>query len=429
MLEPRPISQDLIEDIQLELKLLRRLLSQAAPVQKIIGAKTVGEVEKLAAASLLQSFYNGIENVFDALAERLDGDRPAGPHRHGVLLEQMAQRAEWRPAVITADLRGGLEQYLEFRNSYRYGHHFRLDWPLMARLVKECEPTLDRFEAELDRFMRDYAKRRLVRRPQPVGLPDYWFAPPKPRRTVDRPMVTACCALALAVGAALGVGLAAALDYYHARPPRRAPLAEIRKLTAALAEKLQPCTEHTDVRHAAGVLGFFERPDWTFTYTGDTWDQVGDVRGQCPSLGAAATLAFVGGALVRIEVATPRDRYTFAVAGKRLARATWSALPSGRPKSILELDANGLPVYAARWAEGDSGLTRYETFYADGKALFHAACGRAEPVRELMLRTGREPDEVTVFRQRDGRLVHDRTIPGPMPDLPTRPPAQSQPGR
>ena len=182
----------LIEDIQLELKLLHQLLDQSAPLMQAVADDRAGEVERLAAAAMLQSFYNGVENVLDLLAERVDGDRPAGPERHEALLTGMATATDARPAVVSGELREGLRQYLEFRNSFRYSHYLRLDWSVAASLVGQCAATLERLEAELDRFLRDHAKRRLLGRPGPEGLPDYWFATPQPAAAGRRRLVGPC---------------------------------------------------------------------------------------------------------------------------------------------------------------------------------------------------------------------------------------------
>ena len=47
---------ELIEDVLLELKLLRGLLAQCEPLRDVVADATASETEKLAAASLLQSF-------------------------------------------------------------------------------------------------------------------------------------------------------------------------------------------------------------------------------------------------------------------------------------------------------------------------------------------------------------------------------------
>ncbi|MCD6303522.1 MAG: hypothetical protein J7M21_01000, partial [Planctomycetes bacterium] len=154
---------ELIEDIQLELKLLHELLDQTAPLRRAAaGQAAVGLTEKLAAAGVLQCFYNGIENVLDMLAERADGRRPTGRERFALLLDQLSRPLADRPAVISGPLRDGLRQYLEFRNSYRYGHYFRLNWPLASALLARCGETLERFEAELDQFIRHHAGMRFL---------------------------------------------------------------------------------------------------------------------------------------------------------------------------------------------------------------------------------------------------------------------------
>lgn len=412
---------ELIEDIQLELKLLRRLLEETADLRRSVADDAARQTEKLAGASVLQSFYNGIENVLDLLAERLDDDRPTGPERHRQLLSQMAQPTGARPAVLSGPLHHGLAEYLEFRNAYRYGHYFRLDWPVAAALVGRCEQTLDRFVAELDAFLREHAGQRLIGRAEPAALPDYWFAPPKRPDVVDRRAVARWCTLACLLGIGAGIGLAALVRHLAGRPDvRQAPAEEVRRRTAALAKQFAPWQADPAVGRAAGALGFFERPDWTFTYDGKAWD-AGEVRGRCPSLGATATLAFVDGALVRIDVVTSWDRYAFVVAGARLRRAAWDRLPSGRPQALVDFDPNGAPARVARWTDDDTAPSRHETFYHDGRAIVQIESAPDGTLRRVLLRTD-PATRPAAFRDVDGRLQPAQAGDTTMQDLPSAAP-------
>lgn len=113
---------------------------------------TVDEVPAL--ASILHSFYTGIENAFKRIAVEMDGGVPSGEFWHSELLERMSSRASQRPAVISESLRLALERYLDFRHVFRHAYSFELKWSRMAPLVLELETNLNRFEEELDRFLR-----------------------------------------------------------------------------------------------------------------------------------------------------------------------------------------------------------------------------------------------------------------------------------
>ena len=422
------MQSDLIEDILLELKLLRKLLEQSEPVRCAVVDGSAAQTEKLAAASVLQSFYNGVENILDALAERLDAHRPTGERRHEALLAQMAQPRGDRPAVISPELRGGLEQYLEFRNAYRYGHYFRLDWPLTAALIRQCGQTLERVEADLDHFVREHGKQRFLGRDEPQGLPAYWFAPPEASRPQRLRALGGPCLLACLVGIALGVGISAAVRYgRHRVATQDVPPAEVRKFAAALAGRMAPWSADPNVRHAVGVLGFFDRDDWLFTFAGDKWNQSGDVRGRSGSLNATAVLAFLDGKVRRIEIDTSWDRYAFSVRNGRVARAVHAELPSGAPQFLIEFDASGRPVYLARWSAREGDAPRRERFFQNGRAVLEVVTRADGTIERAVLRTSETPPRATVFvGAKGGLLAPDPNAAHKPRDLP---PPTTQPAR
>lgn len=411
---------ELIEDIQLELKLLRKLLTQSAPVRQAAAEGAASETEKLAAASLLQSFYNGVENILDALAEGVDGQKPTGSDRHKQLLARMSQATPSRPAVVSAELRAGLGEYLEFRNAYRYGHHFRLDWPLMAALVAQAPATLARLEADLDHFVRQHGKQRFLGRPEPQGLPDYWFAPPS-RAKADRwQTVRGPVLLAVVVGIGLGVGLSAAVRYGRARIARKEVRAdEIRSLIRPMTDGLRAGQAETTIRHAVGVLEFFDRDDWQFFFAGDRWERSGDVTGRSDSLGASAVLSLADGHLLKVEVRTAWELYVFAISGGRASSFAQYNIAAGRPQSMVKLDPAGRPIYIGRWVESAQGTSRRDTYYRDGRALAETLSHPPGNVRKLILRTGPGPDETVTFAATPaGHLARDPNATTPLPDLP-----------
>ena len=411
---------ELIEDLLLELKLLRGLLAQCAPLRDVVADATASETEKLAAASLLQSFYNGVERVFDLLAERLDGDRPAGADRHERLLTQMAAATDARPAVIGPELREGLSEYLEFRNAYRYGHYFRLDWPLMASLVDQSSATLDRLEAELDAFVREHVGKRFLGRDEPEGLPEYWFATPaEPPAPAGRLRLVGL--LAGLAGVILGAGTALLVQHLRrAAPPAEAPAHEMRALAASLARQIVPWRGDPQIHHVHGVLEFFDRPDWRFVFAADHREGTGSVTGRCASLDAAAELVFARGRLARIDLSTAWEKYVFSVSGGRLTRAAQYAMPAGRVRQIAEFGPAGEPVYLAAWQDGDRGPMRRERFYRQGQLLLDTVSLADGAVERLTVRTGSAPDAAAIYAAATpGPLAHDPNATTNLADLPT----------
>lgn len=109
-----------------------------------------------ALAAILHAFYNGIENLFKRIAVALDGGSPRTQAWHSTLLDSMKCAGATRPAVITEELGELLHEYLNFRHVFRHAYSFELRWARMKHLVHSSADTLERLEAELDRFLESF---------------------------------------------------------------------------------------------------------------------------------------------------------------------------------------------------------------------------------------------------------------------------------
>lgn len=87
--------------------------------------------------SVLHSFYNGVENIFEIIAKNIDGKMPTGNKSHQELLYQMSNENDFRKAVISEELYLKLREYATFRHFYRHAYSFQLNWNKMKPLVEE----------------------------------------------------------------------------------------------------------------------------------------------------------------------------------------------------------------------------------------------------------------------------------------------------
>jgi hypothetical protein len=70
-----------------------------------------------AVALNLHGFYSGVERIFEDIARTVDASVPFSPEWHLDLLLQMASEVKGiRPAVISREVRGCLEEYRGFRH-------------------------------------------------------------------------------------------------------------------------------------------------------------------------------------------------------------------------------------------------------------------------------------------------------------------------
>jgi hypothetical protein len=112
-----------------------------------------GNVEIAALATVLHSFYNGLENIFQLVAKRLDASSPRGPTWHRDLLAQMAEQRPHRGPVISEATARHLAEYLGFRHVFRHAYAFYLDWNELQKLVLPLGDVWARTRQELLAFL------------------------------------------------------------------------------------------------------------------------------------------------------------------------------------------------------------------------------------------------------------------------------------
>ena len=101
----------------------------------------------------LHDFYNGLERIFERIAENIDEIKPEGLNWHQEILRQMAMEIpKVRPAVISQDLREELDKYRAFRHIVRniYAHNFRID--KIKDLMGNIDKVVNKLEENLQIF-------------------------------------------------------------------------------------------------------------------------------------------------------------------------------------------------------------------------------------------------------------------------------------
>ena len=103
--------------------------------------------------SVLHSFYNGLENIFDIIAKNIDGSVPTGNKSHQELLHQMASENSKRDAIIDEQLYLKLREYATFRHFYRHAYSFQLNWEKMKPLVENIRAVWGETKKSLGKFI------------------------------------------------------------------------------------------------------------------------------------------------------------------------------------------------------------------------------------------------------------------------------------
>ena len=144
----------LAERLRAELQVLVRVVERAEGAQSQATRQPQDQDYFLAAAALdLHGFYVGLERLFELIAEEVDGDRPRGPSWHRDLMVQMSLAVSGlRPAVLSAETRSALNDYLEFRHVVRNVYTFNLRPDRVTELVRGLRPTFDLARRDLLAF-------------------------------------------------------------------------------------------------------------------------------------------------------------------------------------------------------------------------------------------------------------------------------------
>lgn len=110
-------------------------------------------VEITAIASVLHSFYNGVENIFLSIVKEIDQDVPNGNQWHRDLLTRMSKPVAERQQVLSSEITSQLADYLGFRHFYRHSYSFLLEWNELETLLIPLPEIWQRVKDELSVFL------------------------------------------------------------------------------------------------------------------------------------------------------------------------------------------------------------------------------------------------------------------------------------
>lgn len=140
------------ERIQRDLALIDQLLAAYADLLVQVEQKPPDLVQVTALASVLHSFYNGLESIFVIIAREVDHVVPSGDRWHRNLLEQMGEANEFRDAVFPPLLQVQIQNYLAFRHYYRHAYSFFLRWGELRELVLPLTAVWSQTKSALNQF-------------------------------------------------------------------------------------------------------------------------------------------------------------------------------------------------------------------------------------------------------------------------------------
>jgi hypothetical protein len=132
---------DLKECIEAEEENIRHALGQLPSVDRL---SSLSELELAGTAAMLQSIYNGIENVLKQTLLGSGCDIPMGATWHRDLLRQVEVNRILNSATVAA-----LQPFMAFRHFFSHSYALDLDPARMEELVVEAAPMVNKILNEV----------------------------------------------------------------------------------------------------------------------------------------------------------------------------------------------------------------------------------------------------------------------------------------
>lgn len=145
------LTEKIVKGIEFELEEIENLFDlYYAELFELTREPTI--IELTAMASVLHSFYCGIERIFILIAKNIDKNVPYDINWHKTLLLQMSKPIESRSTVISEKTQGELSEYLAFRHFYRHSYSSRLEWKELKKLVVPIRLLWEKTKSEILSF-------------------------------------------------------------------------------------------------------------------------------------------------------------------------------------------------------------------------------------------------------------------------------------
>lgn len=147
------LAEKVPSQVKFEMEQIDQLFEAYADLLRRAQESAPDLIEITALASVLHSFYNGLENIFLSIAKGIDEDVPTGSRWHRDLLIRLTEQTPARGRVISAEVAQKLADYLAFRHVYRHSYSFFFDWGELENLATPVQEVWAQVKKELQLFL------------------------------------------------------------------------------------------------------------------------------------------------------------------------------------------------------------------------------------------------------------------------------------
>lgn len=139
--------------IMFEISQIEKLISESQPLRDLCKLKTLDFIELSAAAMVLHSFYNGIENIILMILKNYNEKIPNGYNWHMELLEMAFTKNGDRDIIFNNEIKYQLEEYRKFRHLVRHIYNYKLDWLIMEDIMNNIQAIWGKIKEDINRFI------------------------------------------------------------------------------------------------------------------------------------------------------------------------------------------------------------------------------------------------------------------------------------
>ncbi len=120
--------------IQLEISKIDTLVEKSSLMLAKCAVQEPDFYDVNAIGSILHSYYNGLESIFNLIYKSFVSTPLSGNMWHSDLFAAMFAETESHPPVLPQELFLSTKQYLGFRHVFRHSYGYELDWERLKPL-------------------------------------------------------------------------------------------------------------------------------------------------------------------------------------------------------------------------------------------------------------------------------------------------------